>query len=83
MIACTCDLLQVVPAYISSKSFDPECFFTAGSELTRAVRCRRVDVNVVDPMIFQDHSRNCYVKLFRGPAVKVKAYLEANRNLHK
>ena len=42
-----------------------------------------MDVDVVDPMIFQDHSRNCYVDGFRRPAVKVNAYLEANRNLHK
>lgn len=43
----------------------------------------RVDIDVVDPMIFQDHSRNCYVDGLERPAVKVNAYLEANRNLHK
>lgn len=74
-------LLQVVPAYISSKSFRVLLYKQEAANKSGAVS--RVDVDVVDPMIFQDHSRNCYVDGFRRPAVKVNAYLEANRNLHK
>jgi hypothetical protein len=64
------------------KSFESKRFY-GRKRLTRAMECRVWDVDVVDPMMFKEHSRNCYVNGLERPAVKGKLLLEANRNRHK
>jgi hypothetical protein len=52
---------KVVPTYISSKSFDSEFLLLQQEAANKSGAVSRMDVDVVDPIIFQDRSRNCYV----------------------